>query len=138
MELHTAQSTEKEAMLSMSWLSRNSSLDDPTAKRINQSEDAGTEGSASPKSYDSRSSVEDKVTQCIRQLPIPKTLKVQERIKSSETYSGSEESAAPSLRSTYSEHGYSPRISLCHSEVHSVLLYNMDGFCSTICLTHPV
>ena len=77
MELHTAQSTEKEAMLSMSWLSRNSSLDDPTstAKRINQSE-IETEGSASPKSYDSRSSVEDKVAQSIRQLPIPKTLKV--------------------------------------------------------------
>jgi len=78
MELHTAQSTEKDnAMLSMSWLSRNSSLDnDPnTAKRINQSE-IETEGSASPKSYDSRSSVEDKVAQSIRQLPIPKTLKV--------------------------------------------------------------
>ena len=39
----------------------------------------GTEsrGSASsPKSYDSRSSVEDKVAKDIRQLPIPKTLKV--------------------------------------------------------------
>ena len=86
MELHTAHSTDKEAVLSMSWMSRNSSLDnDPAnnashAKKVNQNIDLlqdGNEsrGSASPKSYDSRSSVEDKVATAIRQLPIPKTLR---------------------------------------------------------------
>jgi len=88
MELHTAHSTEKgnNEPLSMSWLSRNSSLENDHSsivKRVSQNNidllQDGTEsrGSASsPKSYDSRSSVEDKVAKDIRQLPIPKTLKV--------------------------------------------------------------
>merc|ERR1719189_1224787 len=88
--MHTAHSTEKgnEGPLSMSWLSRTSSLENDHSsivKRVNNHQNNidllqdGTEsrGSASsPKSYDSRSSVEDKVAKDIRQLPIPKTLKV--------------------------------------------------------------
>ena len=91
MELHTGHSTEKgnNEPLTMSWhLSRNSSLENDHSsivKRVNNQNGSidllqdGTEsrGSASsPKSYDSRSSVEDKVASAIRQLPIPKTLKV--------------------------------------------------------------
>jgi hypothetical protein len=90
MDMHTAHSTEKgnEGPLSMSWLSRTSSLENDHSsivKRVNNNQNNidllqdGTEsrGSASsPKSYDSRSSVEDKVAKDIRQLPIPKTLKV--------------------------------------------------------------
>lgn len=90
MDMHTAHSTEKgnEGPLSMSWLSRTSSLENDHSsivKRVNNHQNNidllqdGTEsrGSASsPKSYDSRSSVEDKVAKDIRQLPIPKTLKV--------------------------------------------------------------
>ena len=60
-----------------------SSLYSSIVKRVSQNNidllPDGTEsrGSASsPKSYDSRSSVEDKVAKDIRQLPIPKTLKV--------------------------------------------------------------
>ncbi len=106
MELHTAHSTDKDVGpggLSMSWLSRHSSLDDHAgnghglAASVSGKKMAsvvgvgggqhntdlllqdGTEsrGSASsPKSYDSHSSsVEDGVTNAIRQLPIPKTLK---------------------------------------------------------------
>ena len=60
-------------------------MNGPIVKRVNNHQNNidllqdGTEsrGSASsPKSYDSRSSVEDKVAKDIRQLPIPKTLKV--------------------------------------------------------------
>lgn len=90
MELHTAHSTEKEAIAMSGWLSRNSSLDNEqmTSKRVNTASlsaggihnetlDTADHESASPKSYDSRSSsVEDKVVHAIRQLPIPKTLKV--------------------------------------------------------------
>ena len=75
MELHTAHSTEKEAALSMSWLSRNSSLEDHTKfdnnapkksessrppsvinQNVNVDMQDGSEsrGSASPRSYDSR------------------------------------------------------------------------------------
>ena len=88
MELHTAHSTEKDNNAAMSWLSRNSSLDHEVhanGKRVNGNPNLdlndGTEsrGSASPKSYDSRSSVEDKVATAIRQLPIPKTLKVKNK-----------------------------------------------------------
>ena len=74
MELHTAHSTEKEAALLMSWLSRNSSLEDHTKFDNNAPKKSGSgppsvinqnpnldlqdgsesRGSASPRSYDSR------------------------------------------------------------------------------------
>ena len=103
MELHTGHSTENEKgnnePLTMSWhLSRNSSLENDHSsivKRVNNQNGSidllqdGTEsrGSASsPKSYDSRSSVEDKVASAIRQLPIPKTLKVNKNAASSDSH----------------------------------------------------
>lgn len=83
MELHTPHSTEKSAPLSIGWLSRHSSFDNGSseAKKVittdsipDEIESRGSPA-GSPKSFDSHSSIEDKVTLAIRHCPIPKEVK---------------------------------------------------------------
>ena len=84
MELHTPHSTEKSAPLSVGWLSRHSSFDNGSSEPIKKSiqndpipdgnESRGSPA-GSPKSFDSHSSLEDKVASAIRNCPIPKDVK---------------------------------------------------------------
>ena len=84
MELHTPHSTEKSAPLSVGWLSRHSSFDNGSteaSKKVVQTDPIpdGNESrgspAGSPKSFDSHSSLEDKVASAIRHCPIPKEVK---------------------------------------------------------------
>ncbi len=72
MELHTPHSTEKSAPLSVDWISRHSSFDngssDPSGKNkpthndpIPDENESRGSPAGSPKSFDSHSSIEDKV-----------------------------------------------------------------------------
>ena len=86
MELHTPHSTEKSAPLSVDWISRHSSFDNgssdlmvksktgPSDPIPDENESRGSPA-GSPKSFDSHSSIEDKVATAIRHCPVPRSVK---------------------------------------------------------------
>ena len=86
MELHTPHSTEKSAPLSVDWISRHSSFDNGSNDLLvksktlqsdpipDENESRGSPA-GSPKSFDSHSSIEDKVATAIRHCPVPRSVK---------------------------------------------------------------